>query len=436
MSSQHDLLGKRAFELLPSWEREFWAEEKENIPQYCFYPDLHLVEQWGSPEKLKFYEKYCLMPNGKCTPHGPTGADWMGAAFAGELSTEPFDYTLHYYCPLIIDLIKKGDRAESAAFAGTLAHFLQDCCLPVHSMNNIIINQLYPPANGKYFFYHRLFDSAPFDPESVDGEPELLGFDLTGLIYTLREKCFYIIEKNISVLPEFIHAVKSGDEEAVGSISQAINRQAITLTAACWHTLFMIATGKITAGMVKNSGKLDLTSLPLILSSDAKFDRQQFIDAGIPFYKTVYTENDPCRARLSVNPYPFEPAVNYAYDGSGNVIPLALQINGSRQQSDKGIAVGTYGIASFRVDGRIFSELEVYAGVHYCNDFDGEVTFAIWCYETTSPLMARKSVSRKQDALHFKIALPAECRTISLLSSGGNGKSSAIWFDPQLSYRQ
>ena len=35
MSSLHNIIGRRAFELLPANERFFWKDEAENIPHYC-----------------------------------------------------------------------------------------------------------------------------------------------------------------------------------------------------------------------------------------------------------------------------------------------------------------------------------------------------------------------------------------------------------------
>ena len=64
MSALHEIIGKRALELLPQWERDFWKPELANMPRYCCYPDTHLECQWEAPEKLPFYEKYCLLPDG------------------------------------------------------------------------------------------------------------------------------------------------------------------------------------------------------------------------------------------------------------------------------------------------------------------------------------------------------------------------------------
>ena len=174
----------------------------------------------------------------------------------------------------------------------------------------------------------------------------------------------------------------------------------------------------------------------MIQSYSGKYDRKKFIDAGIPFYPTFYPESDCCRSRLSTDPYPFEPVINTAFDGKGNLIPLELMIHGERKKTSQGIAVGAYGIASFRVPGKIFSELEVYAGIHPESKSDKTVTVGIWCYESNSPLLASGEVSLNSDALHFKVKLPEECRTVSLLSADGNNDTSVIWFDPELTYVQ
>ena len=182
MSSLHKEIGQRAFELLPEWEQQFWKEETDKLPEYCEYPDLHLGEQWGDWNKLKFYEKYCIMPNGICIPHGPVDHEWHCSAFAGSLDPEKTEYSLQYYCTKIIELLRQGDVLESARFAGTLAHLLQDCSIPVHSMNNIMINQLFPYQDGRYYNYHRIGDNWQFKPELVTEKAKLLGRNESELI--------------------------------------------------------------------------------------------------------------------------------------------------------------------------------------------------------------------------------------------------------------
>ena len=435
MSGLHDQIGKRALELLPEWESAFWASEAANIPEYCFYPDTHLAAQWNEPEKLSYYEKYCLLPDGHCIPHGPVDSEWNSVVFAGNSDPALADDIIHYYLKTILDRLREKEITESARFAGTFAHLLQDSCIPVHAVNNILINRLFPDRDGKYFFYHRLVDGWPFCPERISGKPELLGRTLEETAFVAGENLTGRIEHGMGLLVPFLIAIRDGRKEEADLISQIMNADAVKITMDLWHTLFSIAFHRISAEETKKLAHRNLTDSRMILSCDTKFNRERFIEAGIPFYPTLYPNSDPCRARLSTDPYPYEPAVDSAYDGKGNVIPLALRIGKERVQSERGIAAGGYGIASYRVPGGLYSELDVYAGVHPDSASDQEVTFGIWCHETEKPLLALGKASRKTDALHFVVQLPESCRTVSLLSAGGNRDTSGIWLKPMLKSR-
>ena len=436
MSALHNLLGKRALQLLPEWETAFWAEEMENMPEYCFYPDHHLAAQWGDPERFRSYEKYCIMPDGSCIPHGPVNTNGISMSLSGGIADSGLkDRVISYYLKTILKHLQNRDVTESARFAGTFAHFIQDSCISVHVMDNLLINSLFPPSEGKYHFYHRLVDNWHFEPDKIKEKPELLGRNIEEAAFIISEKIDQAVECGKKYMIPFLSAIRDGRKEEADRLSQLMNSNAVKFTADLWHTLFCIAFQKISPEEAEPLSLRFLTESQMILSHDAMFDRNKFIQAGIPFYETVIPSSDPCRSRLSTDPYPYEPAVNIAYDGKGDLIPLALQIEKKTVQSDKGIAAGAYGIASYHVPGNLFSELEVYAGVHPASASDQEITFAVWGYGLENPLMAFGKASRNTDALHFIIPIPEICHTISLLSAGGNRNTSAIWLNPVLKSR-
>ncbi len=436
MSALHDKIGKRALELLPEWEAAFWATEATNIPDYCFYPDTHLASQWDNPEQLPFYEKYCMLPDGHCIPHGPLDSKWNGIGFSGNGSDPgPEEHIIRYYLKTILDLLRAKEVTESARFAGSFAHMIQDFSTAVHLINNNLLNNLFPPENGKYFFYHRLVDSWPFHPEDISGEPKLLGRTLDEAAFVINEKLGSAMERGLHRLIPFLTAIRDGRREEADRISQTMNGDAVLFTADLWHTLFCIAFQRFSETDIRRLSQRELTDNRMILSFDMKFDREPFRKAGIPFYPTLYQGSDPCRARLSTDPYPYEPAVNYAYDGRGNLIPLALRIEGQTVSGERGIATGGYGIATYHVPGNLFSELDVWVGVHPASTSDREMTFAVWCYEQEQPLMAFGKATRSSQALHFVVRLPETCQTISLLCAGGDHNTSGIWLSPVLKSR-
>lgn len=431
MSALHDVIGKRALELLPEEEQSFWEPEKGNLPGYCDLPDLHLASQWDDPGKEAWYARYGVMPNGRVTPHGAVDRSWVFTALGGMPDASKTHYALRYYMKKIIALVRRGEVTESARFAGTLGHLIQDCSTPVHVINNLLLNHLFPVRHGKLIPLHSTVDFWRFNPEEVKSRPEILGRNAEEAAFLLNERMFKNIETMMGEIIPLCQAIQTGRDAVTDRIMQKWNRCSVLLTASAWHTLFTIARGKIPAAAARKFHALDLTSLPLINEIAPKFDREPFIAAGIPFYECIYPECDPARSRLSTDRIPFEPAVNTSYDGEGNAVPPALIADGKRI-SGHGIAAGSYGVASFRVPGTLYSELDVLAGVHPDSESDAKVTFAIWCPESSSPLLARGEVSRNDPALHFRVRLPKTCRTLCLLSAGGNSKLSAVWLKPVL----
>ncbi|MBE6374708.1 MAG: hypothetical protein E7055_21920 [Lentisphaerae bacterium] len=431
MSGIHSVLGKRAFELLPPAERNFWKSEQAVLPGYCDLPDLHLASQWDGSGKLEQYARYGVMPNGRVTPHGPVDENWFGAALGGQPDAEKTLYVLRYYLKKIIGLIRRNQPAESALFAGTLAHFIQDCSSPGHIINNVLLNHLFPVRHGKLFPLHGVIDGWPFESGRLKSRPELLGRTADEAAFLLNETLLRNAEIMTGEIIPLCQSIQAGRTSTAGRIMDRWNRVSTLLTASVWHTAYVIARGKIPPAAERKFRTLDLTRLPLIHENAPEFDRTKYIKAGIPFYDCIYPECDPCRSRLSTDRIPFEPAVNTTYDGKGNAVPLALISSGKRLNGN-GIAAGSYGVASFRVPGTLYSEFDVLAGVHPDSGSDAKVTFGVWCPELPEPLLARGEVSRLDDALHFHLLLPEKCRTLSLLSAGGNSKLSVVWLNPQL----
>ena len=437
MSGLHQDISGRALELLPEWEQTFLTEERKNIPVYCDYPDLHLAAQWEDPSLLPFYETYCKMENGLCVPHGPVDSDWICAAFSNSCADpEKTCIVLRYYFKRVLEFLRKRERMHCSRFLGVLGHFLQDSVIPVHTVNNSMIHQLFPEQGDRSMPIHTLGDHWPFDPGKVTGPVRLMGRTVEEALFHTTEAIMSRLEENMASIVPFFQSIRSGNKEECDRISQEYNACAVTLTASVWHTLFSLAFEQRTSDEVHSFrvGR-PLTESAMIRSCSPKYDRKQFIDRGIKFYPTLYPESDCCRSCLATGPYPFEPVVGCVYDGKGNLTAPVLKIKGERHSSSNAIASSAYGIASYRVPGTIFRELDVYAGIHADSVSNKEVTFAVWCHEAADPVLAMGKCSRDQEVLHFKITLPEECRTLSLLSADGDENLSAVWMDPVLKYR-
>lgn len=431
MSSLHREMGQRAYELLPERYRRFWEEESGNIPEYCEYPDLHQGSQWEEPEKEPFYARYCVMENGKAAPHGPPDRDWNGATFGGDPDLAKLYGALEYYLKRTVENIASGNVADSARFAGTGAHVIQDCGNPGHTFNNITLNRLFPPRGDKIVFMHRIMDAWPIDLAAVKTPPRLLGRTVSEAVYFLGERIVGNMRLIAADMVKLCQGIIAGRKKSVSVIMQKWNAAAIRNTADFWYTAFVLASGKLPGAAARGFGPVMLADHPLITAYDDRFDRLAYVGEGIPFYKNAYPECDPPRSTMSTDPYPFEPAVNRALTASGEWLPLRLKASG-KLLTGKGIASGTYGVATWYVPGNVFRTFEATAGIHPDSPADVEAVFGVWCCESIPHLLSRGTVTRDGGVIRFKVALPPECRTLSLLNAGGDGKSSSVWLNPVL----
>ena len=431
MSGLHDKMGQRAFELLPEEFRKFWSAEAGNIPTFCQYPDLHLGAPWEDPEKESFYARYCIMDNGRAAPHGPQDKEWRSATFGDVPDPQKLHDALRYYLGKTVQYIVSGEMTESARFAGTGAHVIQDCSNPGHVFNNILLNRLFPVKGTQLIFMHRIMDHWPFNLDAVKYAPRLLGRNIDEAVYYLGERIIGNMALITADMVKLAQAIIGQRDRIISRIMQKWNAEAIRHTLDFWYTAFILGSGMLPPGCNRRFAQTSLAEKPMITAYDDRFDRRLYIDAGIPFYDSSYPEADPPRSVMATNPYPFEPAVNCAYNCRGERLPLCVD-DGGNILSGKGIASGTYGVATWYVPGNLFRILEVTAGLHPETSPDVSCTFGIWCCETAPRLLAHGTTDRKKGVLHFKVELPPECRTVSLLNAGGDGKSTAVWLEPVL----
>jgi len=435
MSSIHDTLGKISYNMLPEWERQLWAGQRDMIPEYCFFPDTHLSVQL-EPDKEKTLRKYCVMSNGKPVPHGPCDDDYRSCVFSNYHSRKTRNFVIGYYLKKMVNLLKKRNFEEAAKFGGVFAHYLQDSSCPGHVINNLLVNRLFPPENGKYWHYHRIIDSWPCKEEEIIVRPVLMGTSIEEAVFHICAEQDRVISSALSLLCPLITSIRKNDRKNSDLICRKLNSAAVRFGSSGWHTAFCIAFGKFLRSEKKLLEKVILSNNIPINEVGDEYSREKLIRHGIDFYETKYEEADPSRSRLSSDPYPFEPVPDCAFDGHGRTIPLALNIHGKNKLTRKtfknGIAAGTYSILTFEVPGRIFREFRVLCGIHPITNTDEKAGFAVFCEQSLQKAFIGGRISKNDPPVEFTIPLRTDCKTISLIVSGGTPGIHAVWANPLL----
>ena len=436
MSSIHDFIGRCAVELLAENERRWWGSELEALPRLCFLPDHHLDAQ-GNPEKEEEMRRFCVMPDNQPIPHTPTDMNGNWCVFTGSgLEDIMVEKVASYYVDKILDCAVAGDMYSAARFTGAISHYIQDNSVPVHVINNMLMNRLFPEKNGRYVHYHRIVDGLHFDPAELNIKPALLGTNREELVFYLVQGIKKNRENAFPLLVPLISAIDNNDQETIQNISQQYNGDALQLTVSLWHTLYALANNDIAPEETKFLQSCRLSRMIPVIEINPVFDRENFRRFGIDFYPTFYKQCDPDRSYIGLDPYRFEPALNKVYGKNGEVLPVLLQNGDAVEEFQDCIAVSGYGLSVFDVPGKIYNELTVIAGFHPISASGRDVRFSI-LFDCADGLQLAFQEDKKEHGRYsdIKLTIPENCRRILFIVTGGTAASSVLWCNPVIRKR-
>ena len=369
-------------------------------------------------------------------PHGPSEEDHTLCVFSNYHSRKVRKYVIDYYFKKTVESLKDGDFEEAAKFGGVLAHYLQDSTCPGHVINNLLVNRLFPPLNGKYWHYHRIIDSWPFDTAKIVVKRRLLGVSVEEAVFNLCAENDKAVSFALSKLCPFILSIQANDREKADAISNEINSKAVQLSVSAWHTAFSVAFGKYVKTETAPLDRISLSDMVPIDELGENYSREKLLKYGIKFHETKYHEADPSRSRISNDPYPFEPVADHAFDGKGNTIPIVLDIHDGgeivRKTFKKGIASSGCGMLVFEAPGQIYGEFHALAGIHPVSGAGKKACFAVFSEQSGEKACLSGEISSGSPAFEFKIPLSTDCETIALIVTEGTPGTHAVWAEPVL----
>ena len=405
-------MGRYAFRSLPSWQRAFWKDQAERMPEYCLLPD----EYYTNKEELR---KYCVMPNGRAIPHGPTDESWTSLPFAWEQSSGSQRYVIDYYISALVNAIESGDAAGSAMFAGVLGHYLQDSSQPGHVVHNQYLYDLVPRPAGQYRHLHRDLDDAdPHEAALESVRPILLGTHPAEAAFHLSVRHQRMVRQAVGRLVPMIHAVYSGDRAERDRLITDCYATATMLTASAWYTAHCIAGGRFQDREVQH---LRIVKLNQIIPSHG----------------------------FTIDPYGFAPLMDHATDGRGNTIPLSLNVAGpdgiiARTFTD-GIAM-TWGNVQYDFPPKLYEDFRAKIGLLGSAENQSEVVFKVVLgggpvvYEESAarildyggPIAYDSGCVCSADAARDVVVPLNAAGGITLISECPGPNGHALWVDPVL----
>jgi hypothetical protein len=408
---QHSVISLQAYKILDSWEKKLWQGREKEISYFAPLPD-------GPPPE---YEKYCILPNGKAVPHGPTDKYWTAVPFVSDYNRDVTRYVLSHYINRMIDSLLSKDISASLIYGGILSHYIADSSHPAHIWNNLSIYNLLPPPEGRYWQLHRLLDNLPVSPDVSEGIiSRLLGLDVEETIFHVVSEYEKMVQWGKSKLVPIVNALYSGDEKTAEMHVNTCYKKTVGLLSSLWHTIFSIA-----------------------------FNRRQ--KAEVDSLKEVRLNELVPVTAFTVDPYFFYPLIDSDCDGKGNLVPLSLKVRKSGNSQIKRFSAGiamTFGYLLYEIPPSLFKKISVKVGISPLDGKKSEAVFKIIDAKTPpvyrdahrvlvncggrviykSARMTGKDVFERVDTELGK----ADLITLFVECLGENKNIHAVWADPLL----
>ncbi|OGV51502.1 MAG: hypothetical protein A2017_01650 [Lentisphaerae bacterium GWF2_44_16] len=340
----HSFISKAAVENLPLWIKKHMGKELENFyREYCIYGDRYLE---------KDIEPYVRLPDGRLSVENfnfwkfqkdAPGIDWFIHESQLDLRKR-----FEYYISVMIDCLQKNRIVDLAKYYGVLAHFIEDACVPAHSvgvdisMDMRLINMIYPPPPSKRgMVTHALLENG-WVPFRIKHKPSLLGLNPEEMAMNIFEKVSDAIEYSVSLIIPVLDAFYRNKEQKRKEILSESGKLPAQIISDIIYSVYSTVYAKI-----KDAERKKLEKVPL---SDITPVRRSGWGPAPYFYRPIRkwyfaTYGDTSKAIFRRD-------------------SLTLNMDGTVKKFKKGIATG----APFRIDyilpEHVYNSLSSLAGMH------------------------------------------------------------------------
>lgn len=243
-SRNHRIISKQAYNLLPEWETDLLSVYGDSIVNtYCLYPDMYRRKEFR--EALKPYIEIPYIKSDAIFHHADEilSGDTMGNILT--FDNNPDFYILTYFMEKSIELLKANEIQEAARHMGTLAHYIEDYCCPVHVVNNALLAQLLPPPSKlKRFRVHGVEGPEMENLIISDYSVEKLGKTLFEAVNNIIPR---LNEMQLNSRAQAVPIIMGTYEDDFNKSDNARNNSAepaVKLLADIWNTIFCLAWNK------------------------------------------------------------------------------------------------------------------------------------------------------------------------------------------------
>ncbi|OGV35711.1 MAG: hypothetical protein A2020_04175 [Lentisphaerae bacterium GWF2_45_14] len=338
----HVILTHAAIEALPLWQREmlaapFYALENE----YCMYGD----DYFGRKEELG---QYVELPDGRL-PMDPwelrlfrkdaPGEDYFICGYYDLMRT-----SFTYFAAKCIERLKAGDLEGFAKFAGTVAHVIEDCGCPPHSVGTTMgtdmkmIKMLFPPDDRKTMAlqYHSVLEGQ-YEPFNLSASPGLIGTSAEEIAFNIFERFTDMLENSISRIIPMLDAFYKNDI--------ALLRKQLT-----------------------ESGEFSSSVLSDFLYSVICVGASRFESSELEQLNSAYLSEYTPEIRTGWMPYPYAyPEMRkspYCLNSNFEPVDLSLKINGKERFYENGFGLGVPFKADYILPSGIYKTFKSEVGIH------------------------------------------------------------------------
>lgn len=279
----HGLLGRLAFDGLPTWEQELIQPDvSEAGLDYPYFPDhvKSAADKTGQLAKimdLVYYDEcrpYATLPDGRWIPHSPPDAQWQSCSGSGQpRSLQVSVELLELLLERMIKPIREGDWEEAVHYGGALAHHVQEPFTPGHAMDNSVFHEFFPdPDPQRHMRLHHAFDNASGNFEPLPAT--LLGTSVREAAYRLFLQIDHGIRQGKKVIWPVVRSVYEGFPTSLRQELLADqSRLAVYATSCAWHTAICIALDRFDEAEVAT-----LQELPLLQLEPYFFHAWQYVE--------------------------------------------------------------------------------------------------------------------------------------------------------------